>query len=59
MKNPLAYLKDQIDIRLGRTTPGEAPARVDGEPLLGSIDDEACEAVRFRASHVEPIEDEM
>jgi len=59
MKNPLAYLKDQIDIRLGRTKPGEAPVRVDGEPLLGPIDDEACEAVCFRASHVEPIEDEM
>jgi hypothetical protein len=59
MKNPLAYLKDMMDIRLGRTTPSEAPVRIDGEPLLGAIDDEACEAVRFRASHVEPIEDEV
>ena len=59
MNNPLAFLKDMMDLRLGRTTPGEAPVRVDGEPLLGPIDDEACKAVCFRASHVEPIEDEM
>ena len=58
MKNFLGYLKDLIDIKLGKTTPGEAPVRADGEPLLGSIDGEACEAIRFRTSHIEPIEDE-
>lgn len=55
MKNFLGYLKDLIDIKLGKTTPGEAPVRADGEPLLGSIDGEA---IRFRTSHIEPIEDE-
>ena len=59
MKTPLAYLKDLVDIRLRRTTPGEAPVRVDGETLLGPFDAEGLEAVRFRTSHVEPIEDEM
>lgn len=58
MKKFFDYLNDLINIKLGRTTPGEAPVRIDGDPLLGSLDSEACEAVRFRASHIEPIEDE-
>ena len=58
MKNFFAYLKDLVDIKLGRTTPGAAPLRADGVPLIGSIDGEACEAIRFRTSHIEPIEDE-
>ena len=58
MNKYLCYAKDLIDILLGRSTPGEAAARLDGEPLLGAADAEACEAIRFRASHIEPIEDE-
>ena len=58
MKKFFGYLKDLINIKLGRTTPGEAPVRVDGDPLLGSVAGEGWEAVRFRASHIEPIEDE-
>jgi hypothetical protein len=45
--------------------PGQAPVLVDGqcllpagtEPLHGPFLPDACEAMRFSASHIEPIED--
>ena len=46
--------------------PGQAPLRMDGEcllvaggePLHGVLGADAPEALRFCASHIEPIEDE-
>jgi hypothetical protein len=47
-------------------TPGQTPVRADGqcllpgggEPLHGTLLPDAPEAMRFAASHIEPIEDE-